>query len=281
MSSYEDYDLKSRVYDKTRSAIGSEIILKLLSRSIVPLDRQVVLDAGCGTGLYTAALKDRVMHLESVDLNAGMLGVAESRMKPDVVSGRIRFHQASITDLPLPENSMDAVMVNQVLHHLSDDPSAGWPAHLEAIHEFARVLKPGGSLIINSCSPVQMEMGFWFYKLIPDAMELAKEKIIDLETLDELLTKCGFMEIHREIHLELVLQGDSYFDPEGLLDLEWRAGDSIWSLVTKDNLAEVLVMGEELQAKGELFSFMRRHDRSRAKTGQITFTCARKEVERL
>ena len=281
MSSYEDYYLKSRVYDKTRSAVGSEIILKLLSRSIASLDRQVVLDAGCGTGLYTAALKDRVMRLESVDLNAGMLGVAESRMKPDVVSGRIRFHQASITDLPLPENSMDAVMVNQVLHHLSDDPSAGWPAHLEAIHEFARVLKPGGSLIINSCSPVQMEMGFWFYKLIPDAMELAKEKIIDLETLDDLLEKCGFMEIHREIPLELVLQGDSYFDPEGFLDLEWRAGDSIWSLVTKDNLAEVLVMGEELQAKGELFSLIRRHDRSRAKTGQITFTCARKAVERL
>ena len=281
MSSYEDYDLKSRVYDKTRSAVGSEIILKLLSRSIVSLDRQVVLDAGCGTGLYTVALKDRVMRLESVDLNAGMLGVAESRMKFDVASGRIRFHQASITDLPLPENSMDAVMVNQVLHHLPDNPSAGWSAHLEAIHELARVLKSGGSLIINSCSPVQMEMGFWFYKLIPDAMELAKEKIIDLENLDDLLAKCGFMEIHREIPLELVLQGDSYFDPEGLLDPQWRAGDSIWSLVTKDNLAEVLVMGKELQEKGKLFSFMRSHDRSRGKTGQITFTCARKAVERL
>ena len=139
----------------------------------------------------------------------------------------------------------------------------------------------GGILIINSCSPVQMEMGFWFYKLIPNAIELAKEKIIELETLDDLLAKCSFMEIHREIPLELVLQGDSYFDPEGLLDLERRSGDSIWSLVTKDNLAEVLVMVEELQAKGRLFSFMRRLDRSRVKTGQITFTCARKVVERL
>ena len=142
MSSYENYDLKSMVYDKTRSAVGLEIILKLLSKNITPLNRQVVLDAGCGTGLYTAALKDRVSLVESVDLHAGMLGIAESRMQPDIALGRVKFHQATIADIPLPENYVDAVIVNQVLHHLPDDPIAGWPEHQKVIQEFSRVLNP-------------------------------------------------------------------------------------------------------------------------------------------
>ena len=266
------------VYDKTRSAVGLEIILKLLSKNITPLNRQVVLDAGCGTGLYTAALKDRVSLVESVDLNAGMLGIAESRMQPDIALGRVKFHQATIADIPLPENYVDAVIVNQVLHHLPDDPIAGWPEHQKVIQEFARVLNPGGSLIINSCSHLQMERGFWFYKLIPDAIEAAKKKIIDLEFLDDLLVQFGFVELSREVPQDIVLQSETYFDPEELLNSEWRAGDSIWSLVTKEDLDALLVKVKALIKKRELNSYMCNYDRSRAGIGQITFTFARKSL---
>ena len=82
---------------------------------------------------------------------------------------RAAFHQAPIDDLPLPDGTVDGVIVNQVLHHLPDDPAAGWPAHRRVLRELARVLRPGGVCVINSCSHAQIEQGFWPYHLIPAA----------------------------------------------------------------------------------------------------------------
>ena len=174
MSSYENYHKTSRVYDKTRSAGGVETILQALVAGPLPLQQQVLVDAGCGTGLYTAALIGEVQRIEAVDLNAGMLEMAQSKLTTEFEEGRIRFHQSAIGTLPLPDDSMDAVMTNQVLHHLPDDAATNWPGHTEVFREFARVLKPGGCVIINSCGHEQLEQGFWFYRLIPDALQAVK-----------------------------------------------------------------------------------------------------------
>ena len=41
--------------------------------------------------------------------------------------------------------------------------------HRAAIREFARVLKPGGVLVINTSATNQCREGFWFYHLVPEA----------------------------------------------------------------------------------------------------------------
>jgi len=276
MSSYENYHKTSRVYDKTRSAGGVETILQALVAGPLPLQQQVLVDAGCGTGLYTAALIGEVQRIEAVDLNAGMLEMAQSKLTKEFEEGRIRFHQSAIGTLPLPDDSMDAVMTNQVLHHLPDDAAANWPGHTEVFREFARVLKPGGCVIINSCGHEQLEQGFWFYRLIPDALQAVKEKAVDLGTLDTLLQESGFDALHREVPLDLVLQGDAYLLADGILDPDWRRGDSIWSLVAADALADVLAKVTALRDAGKLEAFMQHHDQPRTTTGQVTFTIARK-----
>ena len=278
MSTYENYNHTSQVYDKTRSADGVEIIRSALAENKLPLGKQILVDAGCGTGLFAAAMVNHVQRIEAVDLNPGMLAKAQEKMVSEEKSGRINFHQSSIDALPLPDESVDAVMTNQVLHHLPDDESSSWPKHRKVFQEFSRVLKPGGSLIINSSSHQQLEHGFWFYRFIPKALRAIKERSVDLDMLSELLQRSGFTNTHNKVPLKAVLQGEALFNAEGPLDPDWRSGDSGWSLVSDEDLPEVLQHIKTLRDSGKLKAYMQEHDKPRDAIGQITFTIARKQL---
>jgi ubiquinone/menaquinone biosynthesis C-methylase UbiE len=278
MSTYENYNHTSQVYDKTRSADGVEIIRSALAENKLPLGKQILVDAGCGTGLFAAAMVNHVQRIEAVDLNPGMLAKAQEKMVSEEKSGRINFHQSSIDALPLPDESVDAVMTNQVLHHLPDDESSSWPKHRKVFQEFSRVLKPGGILIVNSSSHQQLEQGFWYFRFIPKALQAVKEKHVDLDMLSELLQRSGFTNIHHKVPLKVVLQSEALFNAEGPLDPDWRSGDSTWSLVSDKDLPGVLKHIKTLRDSGKLEAFMQEHDKPRAAIGQITFTIARKQL---
>jgi SAM-dependent methyltransferase len=152
MSSYEDYTQTSENYDKTREPVGTEISVGCFAHGPVPLDQMVVLDAGCGTGNYAQAMLHYVGQIEAVDLNLGMLEVASQKLSGPQAEGRISFHSARIDELPFEDETFDGVMINQVLHHLPDDATKGFPIHRNVFSEFARVLKTGGVLVVNTCS---------------------------------------------------------------------------------------------------------------------------------
>jgi ubiquinone/menaquinone biosynthesis C-methylase UbiE len=95
-----------------------------------------ILDAGCGSGPLSAALRDRGATVTGVDSSAGMLELARRRLGPDA--------DLRLADLggPLPfcDGAFDDVIACLVLHYLQD-----WTAPLA---ELRRVLKPGGRLIV-------------------------------------------------------------------------------------------------------------------------------------
>jgi len=276
MSSYENYSRTSASYDATRPPQGLEIIRESLSMNAVPLKSQALLDAGCGTGQYAAALIDDVSHITAVDLNEAMLAAASSKLSAEVVSGRMVFHQASLETLPLDDESVDAVLVNQVLHHVADEPEQNWPSHRRIFAEFARVLKPGGIVTINSCSHAQLRSGFWFYHLIPNAVERVCQRTCDPHVLAELLEAAGFSRAKQTVAPEIVMQDASYFSAEGVFDPNWRNGDSIWALATPEELEHALNEARQLAKAGELESFMHHHDAKRTNVGQLTFSSAQK-----
>src|SRR4051812_26943173 len=181
MSSYENCTQTSRYYDKTREPVGVEIIVGCFAHAPVPLERMVILDAGCGTGDYAKALLDYVGQVEAVDLNHGMLEVATRKLKQARLEGRISFHSSQIDTLPFEDATFDGIMINQVLHHLPDEPADGFPAHRRVFEEFARVLKPGGILTVNTCSQEQLRHGYWYYALIPDAAEALRRRYAPLD----------------------------------------------------------------------------------------------------
>ena len=145
-----------------------------------------------------------------------------------------------------------------------------------ALQEAYRVLKPGGRLIINSCSPEQLERGFWLYNLISDALQEMLKKTIGIGELDNLLQENGFTTMSREVPKDMVLQGEAFFYSEGVLDPDWRSGDSIWSLVPEESLAAVLEKVSAMGRSGKLIYFMKSNDQIRKNTGQVTFSIARK-----
>ena len=183
---------------------------------------------------------------------------------------------AAIDQLPFEAAAFDGVMVNQVLHHIADDAAAGYPRVSRIISEFARVLKPGGRLIINSCSHRQMESGFWYGALIPEEIVMMRDRHVPLTELRELLERCGFENLGSFVPVDAAMQGEAYLDPRGPLDPEWRKGDSLWTTVSPERLTEVCARIRDMDDEGRLEAFVREKDAPRREIGQMTFLHARR-----
>jgi SAM-dependent methyltransferase len=272
LSSYENYTHKSGNYDKTREPIGTEILVGCFAHAPVPLDRTVVLDAGCGTGSYSNALLAYVGRIEAVDMNPGMLDVAARKLA--WAGDRISFHSSRIDELPFENATLDGIMINQVLHHLPDDAAEGFPAHRRVFQEFARVLKPGGILAVSTCSQEQLRHGYWHYQLIPEAADALRNRYVPIDELLEILDDCELEHRGSFAPLDATVQGDSYFDPTGPLNKEWRDGDSVWSLLAEDRLNRTLSRLRELEERGELKTYVARNDAMRSHIGQVTIVFA-------
>jgi SAM-dependent methyltransferase len=102
-----------------------------------------ILDAGCGSGPLSAALRDRGAIVTGFDKSAAMLAIARRRLGPDA---DLRVADLA-TPLPYPDGAFDDVIASLVLHYLED-----WTAPLA---ELRRVLRPGGRLIASVDHPLQ------------------------------------------------------------------------------------------------------------------------------
>jgi SAM-dependent methyltransferase len=113
-------------YERGRPSYPPEAIDWLL-----PPGAQTVLDLGAGTGKLTARLVERGLDVVAVDPIAEML---------EVLSGSLPDTPALLgtaEEIPLADNSVDAVLVAQAWH---------WVDPKRAVPEAARVLRPGGRL---------------------------------------------------------------------------------------------------------------------------------------
>jgi SAM-dependent methyltransferase len=95
----------------------------------------VALDAACGTGRFAEFLANRGHRVIGVDSSPDMLAHARRRV-PDA-----EFHIGALDRLPLPDDSVDIVVCALVLVHV--------PRLQPVLAEFARVLRPGGDLVIS------------------------------------------------------------------------------------------------------------------------------------
>jgi SAM-dependent methyltransferase len=219
-----------------------------------------------------AALLHYVGRIEAVDLNPGMLEVAARKLA--WAGDRISFHSSGIEELPFEDTTLDGVMINQVLHHLPDHASEGFPAHRMVFREFARVLKPGGILTVSTCSQEQLRRGYWHYHLIPEAADALRNRYVPIDELLEILDDSGFARRGSFAPIDATVQGESYFDPRGPLSKGWRDGDSVWSLVAEDRLNRTLSRIRKLDERGELETYAARNDAPRTHIGQVTVVFA-------
>jgi ubiquinone/menaquinone biosynthesis C-methylase UbiE len=104
-----------------------------------------VLDAPCGTGRHTLHLASLGHEVTGVDASPWMLAEAVAK------DPELPLVEATIESLPFPDDSFDAAVCALLFDHL---------AHIDdAIAELARVVRPGGRLLISNIHPTMALVG--------------------------------------------------------------------------------------------------------------------------
>jgi len=134
----EEYEVMYRVEDRHWWYLGMERITRSLVERALPPDWQTrslkILDAGCGTGAVMKYLA-RYGEVTGFDFSAEALKFSRKR-------GHARLAQASVTNLPYDANVFDLLVSFDVLCEIGVDDE-------QALREFARVLKPGGVVLLR------------------------------------------------------------------------------------------------------------------------------------
>jgi demethylmenaquinone methyltransferase / 2-methoxy-6-polyprenyl-1,4-benzoquinol methylase len=134
------YDLNNRVHSLWRDQAWRRYAVR--TAAVAPGD--TVVDVACGTGDLTEAFAARspAGRVIGIDFTPEMLDVARTKLRrrPEAVGGKITYREGDAQALPLADASADVVSIAFGIRNVAE------PAR--AIADFARVLKPGGRLII-------------------------------------------------------------------------------------------------------------------------------------
>lgn len=143
-----------------------------------------IVEAGCGTGANALSLSERYRwRITPVDLAGEALQYARAAGLPSLV-------QADIRALPFPKASFDLLISLDVLIHIAPGREG------EALAEFARVLEPGGFLVLR-CAALNV-LRSRHSEFVYEQQRFARR------SLDRKLKKCGFR-IHRATYANSLL----------------------------------------------------------------------------
>jgi len=114
------------------------------------------LDAGCGIGLQALSLAEAVGaagHVTGLDLSRELLVYAEDIVEKAGFSSRITFQEGDINQLPFEDGTFDWAWSVDCVGYAPSEP-------LPLVKELARVVKPGGSVIILAWSSERLLPGY-------------------------------------------------------------------------------------------------------------------------
>lgn len=136
-------------WDSIRSMYVPEVeVERALAALLRPESVSDLLDIGTGTGRMLVLYGPSVARAVGVDTSRDMLAIARANLETAGLR-HCQVRHADMYRLPFGDSSFDAITVHQVLHY-ADRPRA-------AIAEAARVLKPGGRLVIADFAPHDVE----------------------------------------------------------------------------------------------------------------------------
>jgi SAM-dependent methyltransferase len=132
-----DEDVKSNAYN-------AHLEFPATSSLVPDVEGKQILDAGCGTGVYTAWLLDQGADVVGVDVSEAMLARAREN-----TGGRADLQRADLgAPLPVAEDSFDGVLSALALDYVEQ-----WEAPLS---EFARLVRPGAFLVFSVAHPLDV-----------------------------------------------------------------------------------------------------------------------------
>lgn len=132
-------------WDETHALGLDAAALEAAILDALPPRVETLLDIGTGTGRLLELAAPRAAHALGVDASREMLALARARLSERGLAERAAVRLADMYRLPIADASQDAVTMQMVLHY-AEDPAA-------ALAEAARVLRPGGLLVLADLAP--------------------------------------------------------------------------------------------------------------------------------
>jgi ubiquinone/menaquinone biosynthesis C-methylase UbiE len=243
-----DYNAVSNIYDVSRTA-APETAARL--RKILHVNKHShLLDLGCGTGNFTAALQPYAASVTGIDISEGMLRRACAKYPS------LQFIHGDVTNLPFNPESFDGAFTVQVLHHVKDKE--------RFLTEVYRVLRRGARFAIDSCSHRQIRT-FWFYHYFPKGLEVDLARIPDCDEIATLLEKAGFSDTGIETYYtDLIV---NYEKPERYLEKSYRDGQSTFYLMPEKDIEFGCNKLREDIASGAIADIIRPYKEAEIKAG--------------
>lgn len=177
-----DYDTEQyRDYARGR-ALGEPHLRAWIEafQAVLPAERPLVgLDVGSGTGRFTPALAAAFGPVTGVEPAERMREVAEAQPRPPDV----RYLPGRAEDLPVPDANADYALLFLSWHHVQDKPAA--------VRELARVVRPGGRLLLRSNFSDHHPQPWWL-EHFPGGLEIDAALFQPLHEVIALFTANGW-----------------------------------------------------------------------------------------
>jgi len=144
---------QARIHGQGAAASWSDFrVMEMEVREILKhlADGDRVLDVGCANGFSTVQFaSQRRIEVRGLDYIPEMIENAKHRQSAITgqLPGSVSFAQGDITDLKEPDDAYDKVITIRVLINLGS-----WDRQLLALKECARVLRPGGTLLVSEAT---------------------------------------------------------------------------------------------------------------------------------
>ncbi|MGB7619129.1 MAG: class I SAM-dependent methyltransferase, partial [Pseudolabrys sp.] len=136
-------------WDRIRKLhVADDAVEEAIRAALADKPFRSLLDLGTGTGRMLELFGPEIERGLGLDLSLDMLLLARDRLERAGLKN-CSVRQGDIYDLPLADDSFDVVILHQVLHFLDDGA--------RAIREAARVLRPGGRLLVIDFAPHEQE----------------------------------------------------------------------------------------------------------------------------
>ncbi|NJD54307.1 MAG: methyltransferase domain-containing protein [Candidatus Methanoperedens sp.] len=126
--------------------LNPEIILDKLHLT----GEMVIADLGCGTGFFSIPASKRVKKVFALDIQQEMLDILLDKIKKEKITN-IETLLSGESFIPLPDNSVDLLLMVNVFHELGDK--------LSILKEVKRVLGKSGRLVIIDWEKIEMDFG--------------------------------------------------------------------------------------------------------------------------
>lgn len=173
-----DYDQIAPEYNRRYAAPELEPRGRALLGLAQSMPARRILEAGCGTAHWLAALRPVTAQLVGLDYSAGMLRQARQNR------AGLQLVQASADRLPFAARTFDLVYCVDAIHH--------FPEPQRFINQAMQVLRPGGALAILSNDPHDPRNSWYAYDYFEGMLATDLQRFQPQSTLHAWMQNAGF-----------------------------------------------------------------------------------------